>query len=233
MGIKGCGIEGEKPPCAPEFPRKFPESSPAGARAKAFEALHHGRVMRRPLERQQRLDPGITAGDHVGLAAVAVVRNQRVHLAQHRRQRHNLLQRGHDFALVVGRLAHMPGDHQHRLGVHAGLGVVALLEAAARHGHDARLLIREVDLVAAPGTRLGRLGVLAAGFLARVALGLALGLLGLELLLLRLEAFGCALRDLGLGLRNGSEAILPPGDLGGHIHAVGRAGAIARLRQCQ
>ncbi len=127
----------------------------------------------------------------------------------------------------------MRGDHHHRVDVHAGLRVVALLEAATGHRHDARLFVRQVDLVAVLGARRGRHGILAARLLAGVALGTALGLLGLELLLLQLVAFGRTLLDLGLGLRDGSQAILPPGDLGRHVHAVRLGCAVALLGQGQ
>ena len=96
------------------------------------EALHQRLVMLLPRERQQRLDASVGAGDHIGLTEEAVVRDQRVHLAQQRWQRLDLLQRRHDFVLIVARLADVRGDHHHRLGVHPGLCVVALLKAAAR-----------------------------------------------------------------------------------------------------
>ena len=127
----------------------------------------------------------------------------------------------------------MRGDHHHRVDVHAGLRVVALLEAAARHRHDARLFVCQVDLVAVLGAGLGRPGILAARLLAGLTLGLALGLLGIELLLLGLEAFGCALLDLGLGLRDRAQAIFTARDLRRHVHAVRYSCAVALLGQGQ
>ncbi len=192
-----------------------------------------GHVMRLALHRQQRLDSRLHAGEHVRLAAKTVVGNEGLHVAKRPGQRRNLLERGHHFALVIAGLRDVRGDHHHRLDVHAGLGVVALLEAAAGHRHDARLLVRQVDLVAVLGSGLGRLRVPPARLLPGLALGPALGLFGLELLLLRFESFGGALRNLGLGLRDGAQAVLAARDLGGHIHAIGRAGSIILLRPRQ
>ncbi len=39
--------------------------------------------------------------------------------------------------------------------------------------------------------------------------------------------------DLGLGLRDGTQTVLAAGNLGGHIHAIGRAGSIILLRPRQ
>jgi hypothetical protein len=52
------------------------------------------------------------------------------------------------------------------------------------------------------------------------ALGLALGALGLVLLLLGGLSLARTLLDLGLGLRDGAQALLAPRDLRWHIHTV-------------
>lgn len=75
-------------------------------------------VMRLSFDRQQRLDPRLHAGPHVGLAEESVVSDQRLHLAQDIGQRSYLLQRGQHFALVVASLREVCGDHQHRVDVH-------------------------------------------------------------------------------------------------------------------
>lgn len=88
--------------------------------------------------------------------------------------------------LCMLEITRFAGLRHHRVDVHSGLRVVALLEDATRYRHDARLIVHQVDLVAVLGAGLGRLRILAAWLLAGVALGLALGLLGLEHLLLGL-----------------------------------------------
>lgn len=100
------------------------------------------------LDRQQRRDARIATGLRVGLATVTVVGDECLHLAQHLGQCLDGLDRGLDFTLVVAGLAYMRGEHQHRLRVHAGLRVVALLETPTRDRHDARLFVRQVDLIA-------------------------------------------------------------------------------------
>src|SRR5215210_3827193 len=57
------------------------------------------------------------------------------------RQLVELLQHRHDLLLVVACLHHIIGDHQQTARRHRRLGVVALLEAAARHRHDAALFV--------------------------------------------------------------------------------------------
>src|SRR5438876_10185827 len=91
----------------------------------------------------------------------------------------------------------MGDDDQHRLGIDRCLRVVALLEASTRDGHDARVLVREADMVAVARVFLGRLGVLDAGLLARIALGLAALELGLLLLLLGFLLIAGWLLDMG------------------------------------
>src|SRR5208282_1258014 len=49
-----------------------------------------------------------------------------------------------ELLLVVGRLTHSVRHHQQASRRHGGLRVVALVEAAAGHRHDARLLVGQV-----------------------------------------------------------------------------------------
>ena len=113
----------------------------------------------------------------------------------------------------------MRGDDQHRLAVHTRLRVVALLKAPARHGHDARLFVREVDLILVLGAGQRWLGILAPGFLALAALLLAPRHLRFVFLLLLLVTFAGALLNLGLGLRDRLQAFLPARKLRRNVHA--------------
>ena len=127
----------------------------------------------------------------------------------------------------------MRHHHQHRLGIDRGLGVVALLEAPARGGHDARLFVGEVDLVAALGRTRRRLRVGPTRLLALFALALALGAFGLVVLLLDGLALARTLLDLGLGLRDGAQALLAPRDLSGYVQPVIDRTAVAVFGQLQ
>ena len=82
--------------------------------------------------------------------------------------------------LVVGRLNDIT-DHQHAAFRYGGLGIVALLEAAACNRHDARLLIRQIDLIGwQRGPGVGGWGGVPPGFLpVCLSLGLARRLLRL------------------------------------------------------
>jgi hypothetical protein len=62
------------------------------------------------------------------------------------------LQHGHHLLLIVGRLRDARGDDQHHARIDSGLRVAALLEAATRDRHDARLLVGEIDLIFLPRT---------------------------------------------------------------------------------
>lgn len=84
----------------------------------------------------------------------------------------------------------MRGDHHDGLVVHARLCVLALLEATARDRHDARLVVREVDLIDWTGAHSRRLALLASEFIADLELPLASGTLGFKCLLLYLVAIG-------------------------------------------
>jgi hypothetical protein len=63
------------------------------------------------------------------------------------RQSVDLFQHRRDLLLVVGGLNHVRRDYQKTFGRHQRLRVVALLEAAARHRHDPRVLVGQIDLI--------------------------------------------------------------------------------------
>ena len=86
-------------------------------------------------------------------------------LAQFVGQRRDLVQHRLELLLVVGRLHHIGGDHQQAVRRHRRLRVVALLEAAAGHRHDARVLVGQIDLIGGSGPSTGGAGGLPPGFL--------------------------------------------------------------------
>ena len=122
--------------------------------------------MRIPAHGEQRLDPCRLARLYVGLAEVTVVAEQRLRLAQPFGQGRNLGQHRFALLLVVGRLDHSAGDHQQAARGHHSLGVIALLEAAARNRHDARFFVRQIELIRWPRPFGRWFGRLAAGLLA-------------------------------------------------------------------
>jgi len=118
---------------------------------------------------------------------------------------------------------------QHRLNIHRRLRVVALLEAATGHRRDARLFVRQVDLVAFPGTALRRLRILATRLLAVFALRLATRHLGFILLLFLLEPFLRPRLDLRLRFGQRLEPRFASRDLRRHIHPVRHTVAVRVL----
>ncbi len=87
--------------------------------------------MRIPAHGEQRIDPCRLARLYVGLAEVTVVAEQRFGLAQLFGQGACLGEHRFELTLIVRRLCHAAGDDQEAAFRHSGLGVVALLEAAA------------------------------------------------------------------------------------------------------
>jgi hypothetical protein len=79
-----------------------------------------------------------------------------------------------DLLAVVACLRHEARNDEHAAGVDCRLRVVALVEAATGL-HDARLLVRQVDLILVLRAADRRLRNLAARSLSSVALGLTLG----------------------------------------------------------
>ena len=144
-----------------------------------------GGALALPTLRDHWIDLRRSAERYVGFAEVAGVRQQRLRLAQIRRQGTDPLQHRLDLLRIVGRLDHLRGDHQKAVRRHRRLGIVALLEPAACYRHDARLFVGQIDLIRWQRTfhrGVGRLasGLLARGFglrLPRRELGLVLGLL--------------------------------------------------------
>ncbi len=112
-----------------------------------FEALGQRRVMRLTAHGDQRFDSRLLASGDIRRAEIAHIRQQAFGLAQFFGKSLDLIQHRFALLLVVGRLAHSARHHQQASRRHRGLGVVALVEAAAGHGHDARLFIGQVDLV--------------------------------------------------------------------------------------
>ena len=94
-----------------------------------------------PPRRDQRCDPGGRAGRHIGRAEIAGVSQQGLGLAEVLRQGVDPAQHRFELLFVIGRLDDVGRDHQQAARRHHGLGVVALLEAAARHRHDAALSV--------------------------------------------------------------------------------------------
>jgi hypothetical protein len=89
-------------------------------------------------------------------------------------------------------------DHQQAVCCHHGLRVVALLQPAARHRHDPRVRVGQIDLIAGAGTGNRRRRWFAAGLLAaRLSLGLARRDLGFVLRRLAGKALAGARLDLG------------------------------------
>ena len=141
-----------------------------------------------------------------------------------------MLQHRLDLLLVVGRLNHIGRHHQQAARRHRRLRVVALIEAAARHRHDARLFVGEIDLIVRPRPLGRRLRRLAAGLLARGRrLGRARRELGLMLGLLARVALLGARFDLRPRLGDLAQALLAPRQFVGDRHAVGNVRRIRRF----
>jgi hypothetical protein len=141
-------------------------------------------------------------------------------LVQHRRK----------LPLVVGRLDDLGRDHQQTTRHHDRLGVVARLEATARHRHDARLLVGQIDLVGRQGTFDRRLGRLAPGLpTSRRSLGVARRKPGFMVGLLAFEAFLGPCFDLGPRLGELRQTLLAARQLVGDRQAVGEVRPVGRL----
>ena len=97
--------------------------------------------------RDQRRDPRRLASLHIGRAEVAGIGQQGLGLAQIRGQGGKFVQHRRELPLVVGSLDDVSRDHQQAARGDHRLGIVALLEDAARHRHDARFLVGQVDLI--------------------------------------------------------------------------------------
>ena len=142
----------------------------------------------------------------------------------------DLVQHRLKLLLVVGGLHHIGGHHQQAARGHHRLRVVALFETAARHRHDTRLFVGQIDLVGGQRTFHRRLRRLATGLLARRCglcfprreLRLMLGLLPLEPLL------GTRL-DRRTGCCQLLQSLLAPCQFLRERHAVGNIRLIRRL----
>ena len=195
-----------------------------------LEALGQRRMMRLAAHGDQRFDPRLVASRHVRRAEVARIRQQAFGLAQFVGKSLDLVQHRFELLLVVGRLAHGARHHQQTSRRHRGLGVVALIKAAAGHRHDAQLLVGQVDLVVGPRPFERRFGRLAAGlFPARLRLRLPRRELGFVLRLLARMAFLGPRRDLRPRLGQLAQPLFAPRQLIRHRHAVGRVRRIGRF----
>ena len=93
--------------------------------------------MRLTAHGDQWLDPCLLASLDIRRTEITRVRQQRFAFAQFFRQGADLAQHRLELLLIVGSQNHIDRDHQQAPRGHGGLRIVALLEAASRHGHDA------------------------------------------------------------------------------------------------
>ena len=117
--------------------------------------------------RDRRFDSRLFASLDIARAEIAGVRQQSFGLAQGLGQCVDLAQHRLDLVLVVGRLDHVGRHHQQAADGDRRLRVVALIEAAAGHRHDAQVFIGQIDLIARQLPLGRRLRRLAARLLAR------------------------------------------------------------------
>ena len=85
----------------------------------------------------QRFDPRLLACLDIRRAEITGVRQQRFGFTQFFRQGADLAKHRLELLLIVGGQNHIDRDHQQAPRGHGGLRIVALLEAASRHRHDA------------------------------------------------------------------------------------------------
>ncbi len=154
-----------------------------------------------------------------------------VDLAEAFGQRADLLQHRFDLVLVVGRLNHIDGHDQKTSRCDRGLRIVALIEAAARHRHDARLRVRQVDLIGRQRPFGRRRRRLAPGLLARRRdLRLACRHFGFVLgHLARMPFLGPRLHGRAR-LGDLAQALLAPRQFVGDRHPIGNISLVRSLR---
>jgi hypothetical protein len=95
----------------------------------------------------QWLNHRCPAGGNIGRAEISVVSKQGFGFAQNFWQSNDLVQHRFELLLVVGGLHHINGHHQQAALGHHRLDVVALLEPAACHRHDAGFFVGQIDLI--------------------------------------------------------------------------------------
>lgn len=139
-------------------------------RLRLSEAFFETLVVRVAWAADIRLNLMLQARADVGSAGVAGIGHQNIDVPQRLRQGAYGRKCRLDFQLVIGMLTAMPTDNQHRVDIDAGLGVVALCEAAAGSGHDPGCFVGQVALVRVPGAGFRRLGWFTACLLARLLL---------------------------------------------------------------
>ncbi len=195
-----------------------------------FEALGQRRMMRLTAHGDQRLDPRLRASRDIRRAEIARVRQQALGLAQLIGKSPDLVQHRFELLLVVGRLAHRARHHQQASRRNRGLSVVALVEAAAGHRHNARVFIGQVDLVIGTRPLDRRLGRPAAGlFPARLGLRLPRRELGFVLRLFARMAFLGPRLDLLARLGQLPQTLLAPRQFVRDRHAVGNVRRVGRV----
>ena len=198
------------------------------------KALLPRQVMAAAPQGNQRLDARSLTALDVRLAQIPIVREDDLGAAQFLGQSPKLLDHRQELLFVVGRLGDFRGHDQHAAGRHKRLRVVALIKAATADLHDARLFIRQIDLVLVTHPASGRFGRGAARLLtgaplllgSRRQLALMLGLLARQTLR------GPRL-DLGLRLGNRRQPHLTPFQLLGNRHPVGNIPSIRPLGKPQ
>src|SRR5215469_16597901 len=127
-------------------------------------------VMALTLERDQRLDARCRTSLDVLLAQISAVSQQALGTSQLFGQPLELLDHRDQLLFIVRRLRDRRGHYQQTLGGYDRLGVVGLIESSARHWHDARVLVREIDLLLGTHPTTRGLGWSSARLLARVLL---------------------------------------------------------------
>ena len=95
----------------------------------------------------QRLNMRRLAVLDVRFAQVSVLRDDARGAAQLLRQPLELLDHRHELLFVVGRFGDFRHHGQHDVARHERLGVLTLIKAASDDFHDARLFMRQIDLV--------------------------------------------------------------------------------------
>jgi hypothetical protein len=111
------------------------------------KALLPADVMAAASHGNQRFDLGPRAVIDVDLTEISAISEDALGSTELFGKRLDLLDHWHQLLIVVGRLRDLGGDDQHAAGGHDRLRVVAPVKAAASDLHDARVFIRQIDLI--------------------------------------------------------------------------------------
>ncbi len=187
--------------------------------------------MRLAAHGDDRFNPGPGAGLDIGGAEIAGIGQQDPRRAERVRQISHLFQHRLNLALVVGSLDHIGGHDQKAARSHGGLGVVALPKAAARHRHDPRFFVGEIDLVAWPRPFERRRGRFSARLLAcRLGFFRPRCHFLRVFCLLALKTLFCPRLQLGTGFSQLLQALVAQRQFVWYRHAVGNVGGVGGLR---